>query len=219
VELDDLKFAWHALDDRLERQNALLWRQLKTTATDAVARRLRPISRGQVVQIAAGVLMTCLAVPVWLRPGPSLPLGAAAVVMHVYGIALIVFGARMRWLIACVDHAQPVVAIQRQVADVQRLQVLGGIALGLPWWVLWVPGMMVAFDLVFGVDLYRHAPLFVVTATAASGAGWLATVAFYRRARRSGWARVSRWMDAALVGPRLRAAARALDDIREFEAD
>jgi serine/threonine-protein kinase len=60
----------------------------------------------------------------------------AGLLVHAAGLSMIGLGAAMQVLIARIDYSAPVLAIQRQLAQVRTLYVYGGLAVGLPWWLL-----------------------------------------------------------------------------------
>src|SRR3546814_10367088 len=70
--------------------------------------------------------------------------------MHVYGIAVIIFGGVMLGRISRIDFSTPVLNLQKQLASVRRQYVIGGMCVGLPWWLLWVPCAMLVFMALFG---------------------------------------------------------------------
>ena len=55
MELDDFKSAWKILDARLAQQNRLQFELLRERKTDQARRNLRPLFRGQFMQIMLGI--------------------------------------------------------------------------------------------------------------------------------------------------------------------
>src|SRR3546814_5478791 len=103
--------------------------------------------------------------------------------MHVYGIAVIIFGGVMLGRISRIDFSTPVLNLQKQLASVRRQYVIGGMCVGLPWWLLWVPCAMLVFMALFGADFYRNAPAVVWINLGVGVLGLLATWAFHRWSR------------------------------------
>src|SRR3546814_4323881 len=95
--------------------------------------------------------------------------------MHVYGIAVIIFGGVMLGRISRIDFSTPVLNLQKQLASVRRQYVIGGMCVGLPWWLLWVPCAMLVFMALFGADFYRNAPAVVWINLGVGVLGLLAT--------------------------------------------
>ena len=159
MELDDLKQAFARLDRRLEEQNAVNvawsgarratgWRSASApsaraqTLADRGGRRDRLHRRRRLARHLDD-------------PGGPFVSG---VILHLYGIAMIIFGAVTKALIGGIDWAGPVLGIQRRLSRVRKAQVLAGIAIGLSWCVLWIPALIVLFHLLFGVDIVAPAP-------------------------------------------------------------
>lgn len=56
MELDEMKLAWRALDQRLEQQHAMHVQIFRDLRTDAARRGLRPLMWGQALQMVVGAL-------------------------------------------------------------------------------------------------------------------------------------------------------------------
>src|SRR3546814_19617017 len=87
-----------------------------------------------------GVSLVLLAASVWNENLHQTHLLVAGLVMHVYGIAVIIFGGVMLGRISRIDFSTPVLNLQKQLASVRRQYVIGGMCVGLPWWLLWEVG-------------------------------------------------------------------------------
>jgi len=215
VELDDLKRAWQALDRRVDAQAALNLHTFKDNTFDKMRGGLRPLIFGQAIQIAVGVLIALWSGAFWTEHLDTPHLLIAGLLVHAAGISMIALGAAMQVLIAHIDYSAPVLAIQRQLAQVRKLYVYGGLAAGLPWWLLWMPALMVFLKSTFEFDLYAAAPSVIWLGSAAGVAGLLATWLLLRWAgRRAQWAQ--RLEDSA-AGSSLQRARRMLEEIARFE--
>jgi len=139
MEIDDLKHAWQSLDQRLDQQHTLQLHVLRERKLDSLRRHLRPLVWGHVLQMLFGVLLVLLSVSVWSQHLHQTHLLVAGLVMHLYGIAVIIFGGVMLGRISRIDYSTPVLGLQKQLASVRRQYVIGGMCVGLPWWLLWVP--------------------------------------------------------------------------------
>ena len=216
MELDDMKAAWQTLDRRLDTQAALNLHMFKEGKLDRMRRGLRPLVWGQSIQIVVGAFVAIWGVGFW--PGhlhePDLLL--AGLLVHASGISMIALGVLMQVLIGRIDYSAPVLTIQRQLAQLGKVYIYGGLGVGLPWWLLWIPYLMVAFGYV-GVDLYRHAPSVIWIGTAIGVAGLLATWGFMR------WAatrpRLAKRMQDNAAGGSIRKAQATLDEIAHFEQE
>ena len=154
MELDELKIAWQSLDRRIDQQNRLAWADLRERKLEKARVGLRPLYWGQVLQSVLGIPVVLLGVATWSRNLDVTSLLIAGLMVHAYGVLMIALGGRTLWLINRIDYAAPVVAIQKQLAELRRFYVLGGMIAGLPWWFLWMPFMMALVGLA-GVDLFR----------------------------------------------------------------
>jgi hypothetical protein len=211
-ELEALKRAWQELDRRLER--------LETPPLQAPAaaprHRLRPPRGGQILQLCSGLALALAAGSFWPEHLAEPGLALCALLLHLYGIAFIACAARDLWLIGRIDPAQPVLAIQRQLAALQAWRVRAAAAFGAAGCLMWVPMVLLAFHAV-GVDLWQLNPP-VVWSFIASGLACLLLVwGLLRWSRRPGW----EWLGAALrnsaMGRGLVRATTELEEIRRFE--
>jgi hypothetical protein len=98
---------------------------------------------------------------------------------------------------------------------------VGGLWVGLPWWLLWMPLAMMAFMGLFGADIYAglqaHAPSVIYSNIAIGIAGLMASVALIR------WAatrpKLALRMERSAAGGTLNRAQRLLDEIAKFEQE
>ncbi len=216
MELDDMKLVWQTLDRRLEQQHALNVQIFRDTRLDKMRRGLRPLVWGQALQMIIGVLGLLLLAPIWIAHRHDTAVLIAGVVMHVYCVGLIVFGAVVQGSIARLDYAAPVLAIQRQLLKLRRTYAVGGaLVVGLPWWFLTAPLLIV---LTRGV-IMQNAPSVIWIQVAIGAAGLLATWWFHRWSHRPERATWARKLDDSATGGSLRRALAATDDIARFEQD
>lgn len=218
MELDDLKLAWQSLDQRLDVQNKLAWQQLKETKMAKARAGLRPLFWGQMAQALAGLLVILLSVEVWTRDGQVAHLLMAALITHAYGVLMIIFSVRTLWLVRRVDYAAPVVTIQQQLAELRRFYVVGGLVIGLAWWFLWMPFLMVLLAWL-GADLYRNAPSVIYSGLAIGTAGLLVTWGFHVWSKDPRRSHLAKSVADSLTGGSLRRAQAVLDEVRQFEQE
>jgi serine/threonine-protein kinase len=219
MELDDLKQAWQTIDRRLDAQGALQLSMYRDGKLDTLRRRLRPLVWGQVMQLLFGVLVVGLSFAFWSAHRQETPMLVAGLVMHAYGILTIVMAGTTLGRLSRIDYAAPVVAMQKQLASVRRLYVLGGMLVGLPWWVLWLPALVIFFKAVFGADLYTNLAGWFWLNVAVCVAGLAATWAFHRWSQHPSRPRLAKRVDDSLTGASLRKAQAVLDEIAQFERD
>lgn len=214
MELDELKTAWQSLDRRLEQQTALNLQVLKERKLEKTQHGLRPLIWGQALQIAFGALLALASGSFWVDHRHMPHLLIAGLVMHLYGIAMIVFGARMQHLIHHIDFGAPVVEIQQRLAALRRFYVVGGLWIGLPWWVLWIPLVMMVLMGAFGADLYANAPRVVHANIGVGLLGWALTLLFTSWVKR--FPRFAQRVEHALAGTSLNTVQQRLNEIAEF---
>jgi hypothetical protein len=218
VDLDDLKAAWRQLDRRLARHEAIALDDLRHRRLDGVRAHLRPLRWGQRLQIPLGVVVIVLSVASWRSRWDIVNVRIAAMVMHAYGAALILAGARTLTLLERLDYGAPVLEIQRRLAALQRWYGQSGLILGLAWWLLWLPALVMLAG-AFGIDLLARGPRVLGGYVAVCVVGLLISLWLVRWAERSTRPAVRAWAERAAAGESLFRAAAALDEIRRFEAD
>jgi len=217
MELDDMKTAWQTLNQRLDAQEALGLHVFKEGKLDKLRRGLRPLVWGQAIQIVIGALIAVWGASFWIDHRDALHLLVAGAVVHAAGISMIALGVLMEALIGRIDYSASVLAIQRQLAQLRKVYVRGGLAVGLPWWVLWVPFLMVALKSEAGVDLFLNAPGVVWTNVVVGIVGILATLGFLRWT--GGRPRLARQVDDLAAGRSIVRAQGVLDEIAQFEKE
>ena len=217
MELDDLKTAWQTLDRRLDAQTALNLHIFKDGKLDKARRGLRPLAWGQAFQILCGVGLVVLSVPFWSAHLDVPHLLLAGISVHVYGVLMIICGGATISMISRIDYAAPVLAIQKQLGHTRRFYVRTNVGLGLAWWFLWMPMMMMFFMSAFGVDLYANAPSVIYGGTAIGAVGLLLTLMFDRWARHPSRPAMAKIVDDSVAGGSLNRAQRVLDEIAQFE--
>lgn len=138
LEFEELKSAWQALDARLARQHGLQLELLREQRSDEARRNLRPLHAGVFVQMLLGIGLVLLGVGCWSR-NPEVPaLLASGIALHAFGVLNIAFAGMVLGLSSTVDYAAPVLALQKRLQLLLRLQVLNSNLCGAPWWVMWV---------------------------------------------------------------------------------
>lgn len=217
MELDDFKNAWQTLDRRLQQQNALNFQLLRSHRVDAMRRGFRPLVIGQAIGMLVGVAAMLALLPLWTHAAPThdLAVKICGIGLHVYCVALIVFGGITQGFVAGIDYAAPVLAIQQRLLKMRRFYIVGGMLLGLPWWFLAAPLLVV---LTRGAIL-DQAPSVIWIQLAIGAAGLAATGLLHRWAQRPGREKISRWLDDSAAGGSIRRAQAALEELRRFEHD
>lgn len=216
MELDEMKAAWKTLDQRLDTQAALNLHMFKEGKLDRLRRGLRPLVWGQAIQIVIGALIALWGGGFWVDHREVPHLLIAGLLVHASGISMIALGALMEALIARIDYSAPILTIQRQLAQLRKVYVRGGMAIGLPWWLLWMPFLMVLAGYA-GVDGYRHAPSVIWIGTVVGIAGLFATWLFIRWANK--YPKLAKRLDDSAAGGGINKAQAYLDEIARFEQE
>ena len=173
---------------------------------DRVRGSLRPLTRGQIIQIFIGILTILLGVQCW-APNTHLPHRlVSGLILHVYGLALIVAAANVIARIKRIDYSEPVHVVREKLGAVNRLYTRVGPIVGFPWWLMWIPAFVaVGFDAV----LY---PVSLVVSLIVGVVGLVASIWLYTRALKRHNAGRDR-EDGKLAGGSVAEAYRVLDEI------
>ena len=217
MELDDLKAEWQSLHERLARQEALSLRALQDARLDRMLKELRPFRWMQAFQIALGAFFIAASAAFWVPRLHTPHLAAMGILMQAYGLVVVLSCARMQALAARVDISAPVLVIQRRLAELRAFYVRSALWLGLPWFVLWIPCVLMLLAAKFGADVYAHQPGVVLANVAVCAALWGLTLLIIRWAQAR--PRAARALDNAAAGSSLNRAQARLDEIARFEAE
>lgn len=153
MELEDMKRAWAELDLRQDGMEALLRMDFHDRRLHRTRSALRPLFWGQILQIAIGVAFSIWAGAFWTTHWQPLHLLVCGLLVHAYGLLLIILAARNLHLIQRIDYAAPVLDIQRRMAALRafrvRVETPIGVVLGCFAWilVLWMALSWYGFDL------------------------------------------------------------------------
>jgi hypothetical protein len=219
MELDEIKAAWQAIDRRLEQQHTLNLQLFREHKLKSARRALRPLQTGQWIQIAAGLGLTLLVAPFWVNHRMTPHLMLPALLTHAYALMLIILAARLLTLIARVDYAEPVIQLQRSLAEIrlQRTRVEQPM-LAFAGCFLWVLLTLLAFN-ALGVDIWLLAPNFVYWLVASGLAGFIAVYGFLWWVRKSGGQRIKAAVENSFAGRSLRNAQTELAELARFEQE
>lgn len=216
MELDDMKLAWQGLDHRLQQQHALNVQLFRDGRMDKLRRGLRPLRWGQAIQMLVGVLGLLVLAPIWTSHWRDPAILISGAIMHLYCVGLIVVGGLVQGQISQIDYAEPVLVLQRRLLRLRQTYAVGGaIVVGLPWWFLTAPLLVV----LTGGAVLQNAPSVIWIQLAIGAIGLPATWWFHRWSRRSERGELGRKLDASMTGGSIRRAQTALDDIVRFETE
>lgn len=210
MELDDLKSAWQSLDQRLAQQNALQLAELRDRKLGAARASLRPLAWGQVALMLFGIAVLLLGIDTWTSHRDNTVLFVCGLVMHIYGVLVVIGSGSTLGLIKGIDYSAPVLTIQRQLAHLRLWYIGVGMVTGLPWFLLWMTALVCIVRL-------PYAPAWFWPSAVIGLTGLLATLAFHFWLRRPGREKLARSMDDSAAGRSLVQARSFLEDVARFE--
>lgn len=221
MELDDLKQAWQTLDHRLQKQESINLHAFRQGRLDKIRFSLRWILARQAFQIAIwAVLLIAIIAPFWFEHRHTTHLLVLGLILHAYAVLTILTSVLQILQISRIDIAAPVVKIQRQLVQLRSLRIKNNLLLSLPWWPLWVVGLVVGVKWWTDMDIYAIAPGFFYWTLGVGFVGLFATLWIARRiaarAQRTGKPAP---MADDLAGHSLRRMIGTLDEITQFERE
>jgi hypothetical protein len=199
MELDELKASWAELDRRVARLEVIL---PTGGAARGVRAELRPLRWGQSVQALAGLLLAMAAGSFWVDHRDAVGPLVAGLLLHLYGIAMIVAAARNLVLAARAVEDVPVVELQQRVATLRAWRIREGRWFGVAGCFMWVPMVVCAFALL-GVDIVAANPVYMAFNLLA---GFVCVGVFVLVSR----------LDKAPEGGAVRCARERLDEVIRF---
>lgn len=225
MELDDLKATWQALDRRLQRDHAIRMHELRERGTERIRGRLRPVYLGQLLQMLFGIAMMLLGVLCWTRNLQLTPFLVSGLVVHAYGLLVLLLSVRTLVLLHAIDFGQPVLALQTRLARLRRQYLLGGSIAGMAWWVLWMPVLVVIIGISDPVELAAlppdafHPAAWVWIGVAVGATALVALLGVYLWACRPGREDLRRRIDDFMTSPALREAQAQAQELAQFERE
>lgn len=157
IDMLELEQAWKGLDARLARSERAWGAFERRTAMWALQARLRFVSMWFVVQLVVGLAIALWAGSYEFDHFATPHLFVYGLSIHLYGIALLAHSIVQLVWVARIDHAAPVLDVQRGLLALRRVRVRGERALLVAGFVLWVPFAFIALAAI-GVDVWRTAP-------------------------------------------------------------
>lgn len=214
MELDDFKTAWQTLDARLARHDQLQLELLRERRLDQTRRNLRPLHIGLLFQALLGIGLVLLGVACWKRNLDVSGLLASGIALHAFGVLNIAFAGILTGLAAGINLAAPVLAIQKRLRLLLRLQTLNSNLCGAPWWIMWVV-VVIGFAGLSPTPV-TTTPAWIWISLGLGVVGTLATWAWAARAARKPDSLHAR-IDDGTGG--IRRSLHLLDDLQQFERD
>jgi hypothetical protein len=211
TDLDDLKQAWSKMQVRVARLE-------RAASTRRTRDALRPAGLRRVIRLGVWLVLVVAAGSFWFDHRDVPPLLVSGLALHAYGILAIVLEARQLRALRKIDGAAPIVTLQRQLAELDRLRARCSLALGLPWWLLWVPCALIGVAWLTGHVAYDAA--WVWSSLAVGVVGLVASLVIARRlAGRPVQSAAWRRLIDDLSGRSATRAAEDLDEVSQFERE
>ena len=159
--------------------------------------------------------------PFWITHRHVTHLLVVGLLLHAYGIAGIWSSVTQLFLLIRIYlFDAPVLVVQRRLAQLRRFRMVSTLALGLPWWFLWLLLPLVVMTWWSGVDMF------------AGGAGWIGAsmavgaigtgFSLWLARRLAGRPIKSPWLQSRvddMSGCTLARVSRQLDELARFERE
>ena len=222
MELDEMKLAWQAMGQQLERQNALQLELLRQGRADRLHRHLRPLAWGQSLLIVLGVAIMLWGISFWSTHLGIWQAVACGAFMQLFGTLAFAFPIRLLVMQQGIDYTAPVLDIQRRLArmrvwrvkvEAPVFAVLGG--------VVWIPALLMLAQYEgdrVGLNLWqqgwRPGLMAWLLLSVAVSVGLVFLIRFVLRRLGHG-----RWLENGMAGNAIVRAEAALEEMARFERD
>ncbi len=177
---------------------------------ERVEKSLRPLFRGQVLQVLIGIALILLGVQCWARNTHVPHRVVNGVILHVYGVIVISQALLVCTRIRRIDYSKSVVDIRSKLDSLRSGYLRAGVIIGFVWWLMWIP-VVVAF----GFDAVLH-PRSLIVSLVVGIVGFVASDWLYCRVLRAGNTSAESWK-RKLAGKSIAAAYLALDEIENAQ--
>ncbi len=219
MELDELKQAWQSLDRQLQQQKRINLELLTETRMRKAKAGLHWLQALSVGQILVGLVVTVFCASFWSAHMDAPALLLSGIVLHVYGVAMIITGVMEMLLLVRTDYAAQVVTIQKYLTLLRQWRIRTKRWFGLAQWILWIPVILVMLEYLIGFNLWAHSPATVGWFVAVGVTGLLATLWLMFWSPRALRRRVGDYVDGNSTGALLKRAQASLDEIARFERE
>lgn len=220
MELDDMKLAWQAVEQRLDTQMAFSQRLWREHRLDKLRHGLRPLRWGQAAQIVFGFFMMLWGASFWATHLHVMHAFWCGVVVQAFGMAMIVLAIRLLLLAQAIDFAAPVLDIQRRLASMRvwRVKVEAPLMV-LMGSFIWIPIILMLIQRDWdrlGYDYWDRLPGLVPWLALNGLVALVLVLLVYWLMKKAGRAR---WLENNFAGSAIRRAQAELDEIIRFERE
>lgn len=216
IELDDLKLALKTLETRLDWRNAATLRADKASKMRDVRAGLRPLGIGLTIQVVSGLLVALTFGTFWVAHRSEPQLLTCGLLLHGYGLILVISAVRQLLPLWCIDYSEPVLVVQRRLGELRASRLRGAIWLAVTGCLMWVPLLLLIFFWL-GVDLWVKNRAFVYWNIATGLLLLGLCYVIWRWSKRPGWGRLAEYLNQSMVGRSIARAQTALAALDEFE--
>jgi serine/threonine-protein kinase len=116
---------------------------------DRVEQSLQPLFRGELLQVLIGVALIVIGAQCWARNTQIPHRLFCGLIVHVYGVIVIIQAAVVCTRIKRIDYSKPVHEIRSKLDSVRSGYSWAGIIVGFVWWLMWIPlCVAIGFDAV-----------------------------------------------------------------------
>jgi serine/threonine-protein kinase len=171
---------------------------------------LRPLFRGQIIQILIGVLIIVLGAQFWARNTHVPHRLFCGAILHAYGLLVIAAAATVCTRINRIDYSESVGRVRSRLDDVKRAYLRFGSVIGFPWWLMWIPAAVA-----MGFDAVLH-PNSLIPSLVVGVIGMVVSYWLYARVQRSDKASAEPWRKR-LAGESIANAYMALKEIEQAQ--
>jgi len=219
MELDELKRAWARMEIRQESMVELLRQDFRDRRMEKSRASMRRTLWWLGLEIVGWIVFVVWVASFWVAHRQVPHLLVMGLLLHVYGIGAIWSCATQLFLLARIYlFDAPVLVLQRRLAQLRKFRAYSTLALGLPWWCLWLLVSLVVIADFTGVDLYASGASWIWASMAVGLAGIAGSVWLARRlAQRPIRSPFLQRIVDDMGGCNLLSASRQLDEIARFE--
>lgn len=221
MELDEMKLAWQALGQQLDRQNALGLELLRQGRAGRLRGHLRPLVWGQSLLILFGIAIMLWGISFWSTHTDVWQAMACGIAMQIFGTLSFIFPIRLLAMQQGIDYAAPVVDIQRRLVRMRAWRVkVEAPVFAVLGSVIWIPALLMCVQSEgdrFGLNMWQHMRPGVVAwlwLSVGASIGLVFLARFVVRKLGHG-----RWLENSLAGGSIVKAEAALAEIARFEQE
>ncbi len=105
---------------------------------ERVENSLRPLFRGQIIQVLIGIALIGLGVYCWAQNTQIPHRVVSGVILHVYGVIVISQALLVCTRIRRIDYSKSVVDIRSKLDSLRSGYLRAGVIIGFVWWLMWI---------------------------------------------------------------------------------